>query len=308
MPLAAVTGGTGFLGRRLVPALAAAGWRVRALSRLAPAPNLWGAAEAEVMAGDLSDAASLAALTAGADVVIHMAGLIKARNRAAFLDANEGGARRLAEASGGAPMILVSSLAAREPQLSDYAASKRAGEDAAGAVLGERLTVLRPPAIYGPGDRETLGLFRLVAASPLLVLPGPDDARLALAHVDDVVAAILAQAAAPTPGVFAVPGARPGGYGWREIFTAAAGAVAARPRLVPLAPWMVRTAGAAAEFGGTFLRDPPIFNRGKAREILHPDWTVAPTEQAPRAPTARFDLDAGFADTVAWYRREGWLR
>ena len=308
-PLAAVTGGTGFLGRRLAPALAARGWRVRVLARTPPAPGLWGDAEAEVIRGDLGSDEALRALCLGADVVIHAAGLIKARSRAEFFGANAEGARRVAQSSGAARVLLVSSLAAREPRLSDYAASKRAGEEAAREVLGSRLTVVRPPAIYGPGDRETLRLFRMVSGGPVLALPGSDAARLALAHVDDVAETILALLGAPgRDAPVAVPGARAEGYGWREIFETAARAVGSRPRIVGAPPWLVTAAGGFSELMGAFTREAPIFTRGKAREMLHPDWTVARAETAPGAPPARFDLETGFAHAVGWYRAEGWLR
>src|SRR5436190_1019910 len=124
MPRAAVTGATGFLGRRLVPALVERGWEARALVRRAPETGLWDAAAPDLVRGDLADEAALRTLCDGVDAVIHAAGLIKARNRAAFFEANEAGARRVAQAAGGARVLLVSSLAAREPRLSDYAASK----------------------------------------------------------------------------------------------------------------------------------------------------------------------------------------
>ncbi|HZZ34131.1 MAG TPA: NAD-dependent epimerase/dehydratase family protein, partial [Caulobacteraceae bacterium] len=249
--IAAVTGATGFLGRRLVPALVERGWQVRALTRSRPPAGLWGEAAVDIVRGDLADADALASLTDGAQAVIHAAGLIKARTRAEFFAANAEGAQRVAQAAGEARMLLISSLAAREPALSDYAASKRAGEEAARMIAGGRLTVVRPPAIYGPGDRETLGLFRLAAQSPVLALPGPATARLALAHVDDVVATILALMEHPAPPASAtVPGARPEGYGWREIFQAAAAAVGARPALAAAPRWLVGAAGGVSELAG----------------------------------------------------------
>jgi hypothetical protein len=98
-------------------------------------------------------------------VVVHVAGLIKAKDRAAFDRANVEGARDVAQAAkaAGARLILVSSLAAREPALSDYAGSKRGGEDAAREIFGDDLTIVRPPAIYGPGDIETLRLFKMAS-------------------------------------------------------------------------------------------------------------------------------------------------
>jgi nucleoside-diphosphate-sugar epimerase len=305
--LAAVTGATGFLGRRLVPALKAAGWRVRVLVRPS-SPGMGDDADVEVVSGDLGNPVALEALAQGADVVVHAAGLIKARDRAAFFDVNVEGARRVALAVGEGRMVLISSLAAREPALSDYAASKRAGEEAARDVLGERLTVLRPPAIYGPGDRETLALFRLAGAAPCLPTPGSAAARLALAHVDDVAASVLGRLDGRwTAGVFAVGGARPEGYGWREIFQTAAAAMGRRPVLAPMPDALIRVAAAASEIAARLRGEPTIFTRGKARELLHADWSVSAAEAPPGPAPPSVDLQTGFEGAVAWYREAGWL-
>lgn len=307
-PLAAVTGATGFVGTRLVYALTAAGWRVRVLVRPS-GTGIWVNAGAEVVKGDLDDPAALETLARGATVVIHAAGLIKARSRQDFYAVNAAGARRMAEAVAGGRMILISSLAARAPGLSDYAASKRAGEEAARAVLGDRLTVLRPPAIYGPGDRETLALFQLAAASPCLPTPGSASARLALAHVDDVAENVLARLDGLwAPGVFAVGGARPAGYGWREIFETAAAAMGRRPILAPVPDALIQAAAAASEAIARLRGEPAIFTRGKARELLHADWSVSEAELPPGPTVPSVELRAGFEHTVGWYRREGWLR
>ena len=305
--LAAVTGGTGFVGRRLVCALTVAGWRVRALVRPSGAGKV--EAGAEVVSGDLGDPAALATLARDADVVIHAAGLVKARNRAEFYEVNVEGARRMALAVGDGRMVLISSLTAREPQLSHYAASKRMGEEAAKEVLGERLVVLRPPAIYGPGDRETLGLFQLAGLSPLMPTPRSAAARLALTHVDDVTASVLARLGGSwTPGVFALGGARPEGYGWREIFTTAAEAIGRKPILAPLPDALIHLAAAASEAAARLRGEPAIFNSGKARELLHGDWSVSRAELPPGPAAPSVDLRTGFERTVAWYRRAGWLR
>jgi len=307
--LAAVTGATGFLGGRLIPALIHAGWSVRALSRRDPGPALWDGAQPQIIRGDLDDPSALGRLCEGAEVVIHGAGLIKAKDLAAFLAVNEAGSARVAAAArdAGARLLAISSLAAREPALSDYAASKAAGEAAARGAFGERLSVLRPPAIYGPGDRETLALFRLAATSSLLPLPGDPAARLALAHVDDVCAQALHLIETPAPGTWTVGGARPEGYAWREVFETAAAVFGRRIDFVPIGPTVLRAAGALSELGGRITGRPAIFGRGKVRELLHTDWSVTPAEQAPDAPSARFDLASGFAETVAWYKTAGWL-
>jgi nucleoside-diphosphate-sugar epimerase len=303
--VAALTGASGFLGARLAKALRAAGWRTRVLVRRPAAAETLSNSGLETVLGDLADLAALKALTEGVDVTINCAGLIKARGREAFMAVNRDGAARLARVAPG-PVILVSSLAARSPELSDYAASKRAGEEAARAAAGERLAIIRPPVIYGPGDRETLALFRLAASSPLA--PIPAGGALAIAHADDVAAAIVDLARQPSlNGIYAVGGARPAGYAWPEIMRAAWAALGRTPRLATVPGWAVSLAAGVSEAAGFLTRTAPIFTRGKAREILHRDWAVRPDELAPGAPPARFTLDEGFAYTIAWYRAAGWL-
>ncbi len=299
-PLAALTGATGFLGAHLVRALDAAGFRVRALARREPSPPGWGAVAPEVVGGDLSDSDSLRRLVEGAEVVVHAAGAIRAGSRDAFLAVNRDGARRIAELSRRARFLLVSSLAARHPELSAYAYSKRAGEEAAAAVFGSALTVVRPPALYGPGDRETFAVFRAVARSPVLPVLSPRS-RLALLHVEDAAAAIAALAAAPRPGTWALADGRPEGYGWREIIAAAGAAVGRRPLLIPAPPWLLpAAAGLGARFG--------LVSADKVGELLHTDWAVTPAELPPGGPPLRYDIQRGFIATVAWYREAGWLR
>lgn len=307
MRIAALTGATGFLGARLGLALRERGWSVRALVRRPADETALRRDGYETVAGDLADSAAMAALAHGADAVVHCAGLIKAADRAAFMAVNRDGAARLAAATSGR-MVLISSLAAREPGLSDYAASKRAGEEAVGAALGARAVTIRPPVIYGPGDRETLALFRV--ALRWLVVPVPADgaARLALAHADDVAEAVADVLERPEiHGVYAVGGARSEGYGWSEILRAATRAVNRRPALLPVPGWAVSAAAAVSETLGRAGGGAPIFTGGKAREMRHADWAVRPDERVPGAPAARFDLDLGFADAVKWYRAAGWL-
>lgn len=306
-PIVALAGATGFLGRRLADRLAAGGWRVRALVRRPSDQAALANAGLEVVPGDLADDPALRRLVKGAQVAINCAGLIKARERAEYFRANRDGAARFAAVHEGRS-VLISSLAAREPQLSDYAASKRAGEEAAGAAAGGPLAVIRPPAIYGPGDRETLGLFRLARWSPLAPIPGDEQARLALVHVDDVVDAIFDLVRRPDLcGTYAVGGERPQGYSWFEIARAAWKAMGRKATPIRIPSWCLGSAAAVSEAITAVDKRASVFNRGKAREIAHGDWSVTSGEAVPGGPAARFALDPGFADTVAWYRAQGWL-
>src|SRR5262249_13503737 len=160
--LVAITGATGFFGRYIVSAFATRGWRVRILARQPiDHPQLAGL-QLDVVSGDLSNKQALRALVDGADAIVHAAGLIKASSAAAFEAVNVYGtanlARAIEERGVAARVLLVSSMAAREPGLSSYARTKRAGEELLMTVLNPRCdwTIVRPCAIYGPWDRETL--------------------------------------------------------------------------------------------------------------------------------------------------------
>ncbi|MEM7226066.1 MAG: NAD-dependent epimerase/dehydratase family protein [Pseudomonadota bacterium] len=305
----AITGASGFIGSHLRRHFLDQGWQVRALVRQrrpAPAPGL------ELVPGALEDQESLTRLVEGAELVVHAAGLIKATSRAAFMAANQGGVERLAGALEGkaARLILLSSLAAREPAISPYAASKAAGEAALRECRLDAWTILRPPVVYGPGDPATLGFFRAVAKGigPILA---PADARVSFLHVADLCDAVAAVAAEPgaTQGMTYEPddGAL-GGYSWDQLIDAAAVACGTAPRRLRVPAALLHAAALAAGGIAAVTGRPAIFGPGKAREIRHPDWAShgaslgAATGWRPDWP-----LDQGFAQTVAWYRAENWL-
>ena len=311
-PLAAVTGATGFIGRHLVPALANAGWRVRLLLRREPVDPVGRGVRPEVVAGELGQPAALSRLVEGADAIIHVAGLIKAARRSQFYRVNRDGTESLARIAAneapGARFLHVSSLAAREPTLSNYAASKRAGEEAALTLRGAQATVLRPPAVYGPGDRETLVFFQL-ARGRLVPMLGPPAARSALIHVEDLVSLLVALAAGPPQGrVITAADARPQGYSWAEVLGAAARAVGnPNPKLFA-APWPLLRGVAAVGDVARLFGSASMLSSQKLRELRHPDWSVSEAEWArPAAWQPRYDLESGFAETADWYRQAGWL-
>lgn len=309
----AVTGATGFVGRHAVAVLAQAGWQVRVLARSEPAHPLWQNTAVEVVLGSLSDHAALERLADGVDAVLHLAGAIKARDDDAFLKINRDGSAAMAQATARvapkAHFLHVSSLAAREPTLSGYCASKRASEAAVMDALGpERVSVLRPPAVYGPGDRETLAFFKL-AQSRWVPLLGPASARIALIHVADLVAGFTTQLdQAPSGRIEALADDHPQGYSWQEILSAAAAAVGnRRPRFVRVPKTLLGTIGRGASLAAQLTGQAAMFNAGKLRELLHEDWSV-PQAMLAQSGAPRIGLAEGFGSTAAWYLREGWLR
>jgi nucleoside-diphosphate-sugar epimerase len=271
----------------------------------------WRGVEPQIIAGDLSDGRALARLVEGVDHVVHVAGLIKAARRRDFFAVNAAGSESLAlvmvQHAPQARLLHISTIGAREPQLSDYTASKRAGEDAVRRVLGSKVTVLRPPAVYGPGDRESLLFFQL-GRQRFVPLAGPPAARAAMIHVADLVAVMAAMLSSSDGGVWTAADDRPQGYSWAEVFGEAARAVGnSRARLFH-APSALLKAAALAGDVGRLLGNANMICTQKLRELRHRDWTVSAQEHArPAGWAPRYTLAEGFADTVRWYRAAGWL-
>ena len=312
---AAVTGATGFLGRSIVNALTTAGWRVRILARQASAAAQFGDQAIETVVGDLSNRRALRELVDGAEVVVHAAGLIKANGLAAFRAVNVEGTANLVSAVNDCRSIEhflnVSSMAAREPQLSAYAATKREGEEVVSTRLSKMpraWTIVRPCAVYGPSDRETLAIFR--AASHLIFpLPGPRKGRLALIHAADAASAIVSLCGhGPAGRVFELTDERIEGYAWPEIIAALETSLGKKVLALPLPALVVRAAAAANTLAAKIGGQTPVFTTGKAREILHPNWGSSVDRlPPPRVWQPKITLNDGFRDTVSWYRAQGWL-
>src|SRR6476469_5013305 len=218
----AVTGGTGFVGAHLLDAALASGHIVKALTRRDRPPReglAW-------VSGDLHDRAALENLVDGADAVIHVAGVITAANAAGFELGNVAGTLSMlaaATAGGVRRFVDVSSLAAREPKLSLYGASKHRAEE---LVHGSGLdwVIARPPAVYGPGDKETLELFRMAKLGLMLM---PPKGRVSVIHADDLAQLLLALAPYPAPkNILIEPDdGKPAGWTHREFARALAAAV-----------------------------------------------------------------------------------
>ena len=305
--LVALTGVTGFVGPHLVAALARRGFNLRLLvRRWSPLPSLEGVV-ADMVLGDLSDEAALKRLVEGADAVVHAAGLIKARRPSEFMTVNRDGTALLSALAPEATFLLLSSLAAREPQLSPYAASKRAAEEVVAGRSGPWLT-LRAPAVYGPGDRETLAYFKAVARG-LAPRPKVADARLSLIHVADLAEALaLALDQPPPPSTYEIDDGRDGGYSYRDMADAAGRALGRRPLSLAVPRAVMAAVAELNVIGQSLGGSVQILSPGKVHEIFHGDWTAHDRRFAAALGfRPRFDLATGFGETILWYRRQGWL-
>jgi nucleoside-diphosphate-sugar epimerase len=306
MPLKiALTGATGFVGRAVVSAFIAKSCQVSALVRDPARTDL--NSNVRLVHGDLQNNAALDDLTRNADAVVHIAGVIGALRRSDFFLTNEQGALAVAEAAarnGVKRFVHVSSLAAREPMLSTYGASKRAGE-AAVEKFNTRMSViiLRPPAVYGPGDRGTLPLLRSLTQS-FAVIPGTSTSRFSLIYVDDLARIIVEAANATRTGVVELDDGYRQGYGWKDLAQIASATEQKSitpiflPKSIAMAVGII--VGAFAKVTGTL----PFVSPDKIQQLYFGDW-VARGEGWPLKEPVGFAQ--GFKSTVNWYRKAQWL-
>jgi nucleoside-diphosphate-sugar epimerase len=299
----AVTGGTGFVGQALLDAAQAAGQAVRALARR-PQERRQGV---EWVAGSLDYASALSGLLRGAEAVIHVAGVTNAPDTALFEKANVAGTLTLIEAAieAGVPrFVFVSSLSAREPSLSRYGESKARAEKLVKAS-GLDWTIVRPPAVYGPRDRDLLELFK---AAKRGLVPVPPKGAASLIHASDLASLLLAL----VPGgervshlCFEPDDGKRGGWSHYELARTIGWAVGGRPRVVHLSR---RTMEWAARADMRLRRGRAKLTLDRVGYMVHPDWVVS---QGARVPPhlwrPRIDTRDGLKATAAWYREQGWL-
>ena len=298
----AVTGATGFVGSHFVRVALATGYELRGLTRGWKPPE----EGIDWVEGALDRPESLVKLCAGADAVVHIAGAINAKSRSEFERVNVAGTAAMIDAARGAGVrrfVHVSSLAAREPDLSDYGWSKAKSERLVAASALE-WTVVRPPAVYGPGDRETFELFRM-ARRGLVALP--PRGRFSLLHVEDLCRLILALLDEPdtVSETYEPDDGREGGWEHRHFARTLGRLYGRRAATLAMPRPVLRVAS----------RLDRLLRRGRAKltpdrvsYFCHPDWVAAAERRPPAALwTAQVRTASGLKDTAAWYKEQGWL-
>lgn len=274
----ALTGATGFIGSVLRERLVARGVEVRALAR---SRNATAEDGTQWIRGTLEDQQALAELTRGAYAVIHCAGKVRGRDARDFDAVNVQGSKRLMEAarrSGSCErFLLISSLAARHPTLSWYAASKFEGEQQVSAAAGAiPLCIFRPTAVYGPGDRELRPLFEWLLRGWLVTL-GRDDSQFSFLHVDDLVSAVMQWLDAPVvqSQTFELCDGQAQGYDWASLASIASDIRNAPVRQAAVPAAVLKGIARANLMLSRFTRRAPMLTPGKVNELMHPDWTCS---------------------------------
>lgn len=322
----AVTGATGFIGSHLAECLCARGHEVTCLVR-DPARARWlEGAPVRVVRGDLDAPGALAALVTGQEVVVHAAGLTKARSLEDYVRVNvDGTGRLLAAAIAHAPrlgrFVFFSSQAAMGPSeegvplgedapqrpVSDYGRSKSLAEkllrEQAGSIP---VTIIRPPVVFGPREKDVLAYFRLVNSGLMPYLGGKR--VLSIVYAANLVHGVALAIERPLGGMrsyFFTDGAD---LEWKGLLCTIARALGKKPLRIrvplPAAAAVAAVSSALAGLAGK----PSLLNPGMIAEMRHPINTVS--DQRARTELGYRPLvttEQGVEQTVRWYRDNGWL-
>lgn len=328
-----VTGANGFVGAHLVAELRERNHTVRALVRKTSDLTNVKRDDVELAYGDVSDTAALASAMADIDVVFHVAGITKAYASAEFERVNVQGTANVmkvaSERAGGPPKVIyVSSIAAAGPCASDNAMCEidackpvsRYGESKARGELEVRAfadkvpsSIVRPPIVYGPRDRDVFELFKM-AAGGWIVQAGFAPRRFSVVHVHDLVRGMalvaergetLSQTDAGR-GVYYI--ADDGPYLWRELGLAAAAGFGRSARVLRVPDTITFGAAYVGELIGKVRKKPFVVNLDKAREGTAGHWYCSSDKARNELGFELVHpLAVGFAETAHWYKENGWV-
>ncbi len=324
-----ITGGTGFIGSHLADQLHARGYGLRVLVRSSSNNRFLKHLPVEYVNGSFDDPESLRGAVSGVDYVYHVAGLTAARNRAEFFRGNQLATRNLIDAIKAynpdlKRMIHVSSQAAVGPAsdaehptteeasfhpITSYGASKAAAEQEVLMSMGDLpLTIVRPPAVYGPRDPEILRFFATVAKG-IAPLIGFNEKLISLVHVEDLVRGFVLAGENPRAVGETYFISSEMFYTWPQVGAITAkvlGRSKARHLRVPHA--IIYLAAGISGFLGRFQKKPPVFNFEKGRDITRQFWICSVDKAREHLGyQQRVSIEDGVRGTVTWYREHGWL-
>lgn len=321
-----VTGGTGFIGSHLVDALLENDVfdEVRCLVRN---KEKWLEGKTYIkVTGDLHSIKVIDRAMDGVDTVFHCAALVKASSEKEFRYANVDATEnivRLANRHEVAKLVILSSQAAAGPSngeplneedplepISMYGRSKKEMEQLVTELAKPELSVsiLRPPAVYGPREDQILTLFKMMNYGIAPVIAGDQSPKLSIVYVMDLVQALLKAAENKKPGVHTYFISGEEAADWEKMAEIVSTVLGKKSYQLPIKPnWVKKIAGAVettASFFGTY----PVVNREKADEMVH-EWLCS-YEKAERelGYQPQYSLEEGISRTLRWYKKHNWIR
>jgi dihydroflavonol-4-reductase len=319
-----VTGGTGFIGSHLVDRLLKnQNDEIRCLVR---SSDKWLKDKDFIrVQGSLHDLTALREGMDGADVVYHVAGLVKAPSAKIFDQANVASTEnilRLAMKLKVPKLVVLSSLAAcgpsyKRPLTEDdpmmpvtmYGESKKRMEEMIAGVADDSISVsvIRPPAVYGPREDQIFSVFQMASWRIFPIIDDGRNSRVSLIHVHDLVDGIVLAAGEKKPGVQTYFISSEELYTWDEIRQATARVFGKKLHALNVSPRLVEVVGNIVETGASLIGRYPVINRDKARE-LGMQWTCSVEKAKSRLGfRQKTDLDKGLAETIHWYKKHHWL-
>lgn len=301
----AMTGATGFVGSRFLDLAVKKGYFVRALTRTKQddRPNVtW-------VRGALDKKRTLDTLCDGAQIAVHIAGVVNAPDRQTFEAANVEGTLSMVEASkqaGVGRFIHISSLAATQPGLSIYGESKAKAEKIV-ASSGLDWTIIRPPWVYGPGDKDTLDLFKS-AKFGFIPIPPDKDGKLSVIHVDDLCAsigAVIPPHEDLTAQIFEVDDGAFEPWTQSSFAQAIGTALGKQIKAIGTPKSLL---GFGAKLDRLFRRNRAKLTQDRVSYFCHDDWSIDPKKRLPEQLwQPKVKTQKGLEKTARWYRQNDWL-
>jgi dihydroflavonol-4-reductase len=326
---ALVTGASGFVGSHLCDLLVEKNYEVRCLVRKTSNLRWLDNKPVELFDGSLNDVESLNSAVQGMDYIYHVGGLVAARNYQEFLKGNRDGTNNLLEATlANAPnlkrFLFLSSLAAVGPSrslnepvdenteknpITSYGKSKAAAEDEVIKMMDKLpITIVRPPAVYGPRDYASADLFKVIKTG-IGTLIGYTPKYTSIIHVSDLVRGIVdaAQADNTIGQIYFV--SSEGFYTWKEIARCIQSGLGKKKLILIKIPHsLVLTIAGLSGSIGKITGKPRVFNYEKGVDFIQNYW-ICSIDKAKRDFGFRplIELEDGMKQTAIWYKEQGWI-
>lgn len=321
-----ITGANGFVGSHLAELLLHSGHEVRCILRAKSNSKWLKDLPVKIYRTGLTDLDALKEPLIGVKYVYHIAGVVKAKQYQGFIDGNVKTTEVLLKACVKynptvKRVLIISSLAACGPSgdrpiietdelkpVSEYGKSKKEQEELVSTFLKQLpITVIRPPAVYGPRETDILVYFKTVNRS-LNVQIGSHEKVLSLVHVSDLVRGMeMASKSERSLGQTYFIGSNQK-YRWREIAQITAEALNKKTISVTIPNAMVYVLATFTQLGSYFSPKPPTLNLKKVKELIQPSWVCSSQKAFDHfGYRQKISLEDGLRETLQWYQQKNWL-